>query len=123
MIIFVAYFLSIVVGSVIVNQCLYFIRKTSGVPQSGFKWLDFWIGGTERAIATTLYLLAQQHLPVFIGGWVALKFAANWKRQRYSQKVSTGTLISLIGNALSFSIAIASGWLVQSKTIAQVFGQ
>jgi hypothetical protein len=57
-------------------------------------------------------------LPWFIGAWVGLKFAANWKRQTSDPRrrrskdepdeVFQGSLLSLIGNVLSFSFALAT---------------
>ena len=55
----------------------------------------------ERAVATTLVAFAPSYLATFIGGWVALKFAANWKRQSDNDPASAqGSLLFLIGNVV-----------------------
>jgi hypothetical protein len=74
--------------------------------------LDFWIGATERTITTTLVIFAPPYVAPFIGAWVAFKIAANWQRLKNSDKTRKGTLIALVGNALSFSTAILCGLIV-----------
>jgi hypothetical protein len=67
------------------------------------------LGATERAVALTLVLLAPPYLASFIGGWVLLKFAIGWQREKHSDEVARGSFVALIGNVLSFAIAIAIG--------------
>jgi hypothetical protein len=52
-----------------------------------------------------LFALKLEQLPWFIGAWVGLKFAANWKRQT-GRDAAEGSMIFLIGNVLSFGFAI-----------------
>lgn len=103
-----AYVLSILGGWAFVGGGLKVIR-VSLKEQHNFFWdpLDFWLGGTERAVATTLILYAPRYLAAFIGGWIALKFAANWKRHT-GPKYGRPSLVFLIGNVLSFAAAIAA---------------
>jgi hypothetical protein len=56
-----------------------------------------------------LVLWAPPYLPPFIDGWVLLKFAIGWQRQKYGDEVATGSFLALIGNVLSFAIAIGVG--------------
>jgi hypothetical protein len=85
------------------------VKSTLGFWDS-FTWSDFWIGGAERAVATTLVVFAPSYLAGFIGGWVALKFAANWKRQPdRGTETALGGLLFLVGNVISFSIAVTAG--------------
>ena len=59
-----------------------------------------------------LQLGQQPYLPSFIGGWIVLKFALGWQRERKTKEALTGSMLALIGNVLSFAIAIAIGaWL------------
>ncbi len=86
--------------------------------RAGFGRLDFWLGTTERAVAVTLVWLVPSHqlftaLSSFIGGWVALKFAANWKRLNDNDdQARKGSLLSFIGNVLSFGFAIIPALLL-----------
>jgi hypothetical protein len=95
--------------------------------------MDVWLGGTERIVALTLFVLSQANLPWFIGAWVAAKYALNWNRWPMQEKdastaraataivkqrsakeeladAAQGGLLALIGNVLSFGIAIAAGF-------------
>jgi hypothetical protein len=73
----------------------------------------FYGGAVERLVALTLVLWAPPYLPSFIGGWVLLKFAIGWQREGYGGKdedeVAKGRFLALIGNVLSFAIAIGVG--------------
>jgi hypothetical protein len=103
-----AYVLSVVGGAVFVNLCLWVIRKTVGLPHKFFDPLDFWVGGIERAVATTLILYASgNYLPQFIGGWVVLKFAAHWQRHQ-GVRFGRQSLVALLGSVLSFAAAIGA---------------
>ncbi|WP_271079488.1 hypothetical protein [Aurantiacibacter sp. MUD61] len=82
-----------------------------GMKGPAFRMMTFYVGGVERMITLTLVLWAPAQLPLFIGGWIALKMAANWQRQKGAD-AAQGNLLALVGNALSFSIPIAVGvWL------------
>lgn len=93
-----------------VGGCLWFIRWTMSLP--GPSILDigvFWIGTTERAVAIMLFALDQKHQQVawFIGVWVGLKFALNWKRRKMGNEADyQGAMIALVGNVLSFGSAL-----------------
>src|SRR3954447_9830479 len=80
------YTIAIVVGFLLVGAAVHAMRLTCGIKRKSFKWIDFWMGGTERAVALTLVLLAPLYLPAFVGGWIGLKFAANWKRHELAPK-------------------------------------
>ena len=81
-------------------------------PTSFWAWSVFFLGGTECGVALTLVLLAPSYLAAFISGWVALKFALGWQREENKSEVLTGSMLSLIGNVISFAIAIAVGVLL-----------
>ena len=57
------------------------------------------------------------YLAGFIGGWVALKFAANWKRQGLDadDNVTRGSLLALVGSVISFAVAIGDGWWINQR--------
>jgi hypothetical protein len=110
--IIVAYLISILAGHFIVDAILRLARWHLGHRDKG-KFSDIWIGGTERAIATTLVWFAPGYVAPFIGAWIALKIAANWGRLKGdSREVRLGHLIALIGNAWSFAVAIVAGVLL-----------
>ena len=106
-----AYLLSILGGWLIAGTFVYFMRKSIGKPRPFFRWLDVWLGGAERFVATTLILFQPRYLAPFIGGWVALKFAANWQR-RQVDGVEQISQVSLVGSVISFAVAIgATIWM------------
>lgn len=115
--ILLAYAVSLFGGFFFVGACMWLMRKAVGDGEykpiqkykPPFKMLDLFVGVTERFVATTLVVFAPTYLASFIGGWTALKFAANWKRQANDDWVSTGSLLFLIGSVLSFAVAIGSG--------------
>jgi hypothetical protein len=107
-----------------VGACMWLMRKVVGDGEAGgdkyksFRILDLLVGGTERLVATTLVWFAPTYLASFIGGWTALKFAANWKRQSSDDDwVSTGSLLFLIGSVLSFAVAIGSGLYLNPEAL------
>ena len=104
----VAYFVSIVGGWLATAVLLYVIRRTTGLRREFSTWMDFWLGGIERAIATTLVIGAPTLLPAFVGGWVAAKFAAHWQRAS-DDDVFQRSLVFLLGNAISFAVGIGVG--------------
>jgi hypothetical protein len=112
---FAAYFAVWVVGWLAVAVCLYVMRwlvlKKENRPRFS-DWPAF-LGGIERVVALTLVLWAPPYLPSFIGGWVLLKFAIGWQREEYGgedkRDVEKGRFLALIGNVLSFAIAIGVG--------------
>jgi hypothetical protein len=105
-----AYLVVCVVGHFVVAVLLYGMRRVTLNRRPEFwDWSVFFIGATERAVALTLVLLAPPYLPPFIGGWVALKFALGWQRERKTKEALTGSMLALIGNVLSFTIAIGVG--------------
>lgn len=115
----IAYAASTVGGWLVVGAFLKVIRWTVGLSLESFKWLDFWIGSAERTVAISLVVWAPDQLPPFVGGWIALKFAANWQRQASNgPKVRQGSLIALIGSVLSFTVAIVAGCFLHPEVIS-----
>jgi len=100
------------IGFMVVGVLLKLIRWHIGAKRPSFKPLDFWLGTIERLVAMALFVLSQEHLPWFIGAWVGLKFAANWKREK-GKDAAEGSMIFLIGNVLSFGFAIGVAALAQ----------
>ncbi len=124
-----AYLLSTVGGLIILAPLVRLMHRTSGTvgtkaDQAGrhrplFRWLDVWVGFTERAIATTLCIWAPKQLPLFIGGWVIAKLAAGWGRQS-DPNYAPAHVIALVGNALSFAVAIAAGLIANPDFLAML---
>jgi len=93
------------------------LRKSAGQPDKS-KALDLWIGCTERAVATTMVIIAPAYVGGFILAWVGAKLAANWQRISPSRPFTRqGTLIALLGSVYSFSIAIGVGLWVQPRAL------
>jgi hypothetical protein len=119
-----AYLLACVGGWLAVACALYVMRwlvLEKNLPPFS-DWPAFLGGATERAIALTLVLKAPPYLPAFIGGWVLLKFAIGWQREGYGGKgdegeVAKGRFLALIGNVLSFAVAIAIGVALNPKAL------
>jgi hypothetical protein len=112
-----AYFISVVGGYFVLLAIMSLIRKTTRQPMK-HRAIDFWVGGTERAVATTLVIIAPPYVGLFIGAWVALKMAANWQRRESSDLVRTATMTALLGSVFSFAVAICAGLLVNPGALA-----
>lgn len=106
---FGAYLLACVGGWFVVAVCVYFIRRLVLKREPFIDVLAIIVGVIERAVALTLVLLSPPYLASFIGGWVLLKFAIGWQREKHSDEVAKGSFVALIGNVISFAIAIAIG--------------
>jgi hypothetical protein len=121
MIIAIAYLVACFAGHLVVAVLLYGMRRATLKRRPEFSDLwelsVFFIGVTERAVALTLVLWAPPYLPTFIGGWVALKFALGWQRERKTSEALTASMLALIGNVLSFAIAIGVGVVLNPEAI------
>src|SRR5262252_3414173 len=84
-------------------------------------WMGFFLGVTERGVALTLAIWAPRYLVTFIGGWVLLKFAIGWQRTQLNNRVARGSQTALVGNVVSFAIAIAGG-LYLNRPAIEYFG-
>jgi hypothetical protein len=124
-----AYLVACVGGGFAVGCCLYGMRhlvlKKENRPPFA-EWHVFFVGATERAVALTPVLLAPPYLGSFVGAWVVLKFALGWQRAQQiadkagkeeDKEVGKGSLLALIGNVLSFAIAIAIGAYLNPKAL------
>jgi hypothetical protein len=115
MLYFLIYVLVCIVGHYVMWLMMLCLRPLVGLDVKGYGPLHFGItallGVTERAVALTLLIWAPRYLAAFIGGWVLLKFAVGWQRAAYDEKgmVGIGSQLALIGNVVSFAIAIAGG--------------
>jgi hypothetical protein len=117
-----AYLLTCIVGHFVVAGCLWAMRrrvlKEANRPPFS-DWIGLFGGATERFVALTLVLMAPAYLPTFIGGWVLLKFAIGWQRERnderqpglilppgwkHDRQVAMQSFLALIGSVLSFSM-------------------
>jgi len=121
MIIAIAYLVACFAGHLVVAVLLYGMRRATLKRRPEFSDLwelsVFFLGVTERAVALTLVLWAPPYLPTFIGGWVALKFALGWQRERKTSEALTASMLALIGNVLSFAIAIGVGVVLNPEAI------
>jgi hypothetical protein len=104
-------------GWLIVGSCMWAMRSLTALPRDlrySFMLLDLWLGATERSVAIALTLWAPAQLPLFIGAWVAAKLAANWQKiKENTPTVRNGHMLALVGNAISFGIAIGAAVVIK----------
>lgn len=118
----ILYVLSVVGGYCAVWLLLFIIRRTTRQDQKA-SFIDFWVGGTERAVVTTLVIMAPNYVAAFIGAWMALKIAANWQRRTNTDATRKGTITALIGSVWSFAIAIGCGLLANPEALRFWYGK
>jgi hypothetical protein len=114
----VIYVVLAALGHLLVGGCMWFIRWTTRLPTSSFEPTVFWIGTTERLVAMVLFARDPEHVAWFIGAWVGLKFALNYKRR--SMKTETDykeAMLALVGNVLSFGFAFVAAYLIKDIRI------
>jgi len=131
------YLISIIGGWLIAGLSVNGLRYLIGWPRDEpFHRVDFMVGGTERLLATTFYLFAPKVLPGFIGAWIAFKLAANWHRRNPAnfdrtkltrdisseQAITYASFVALIGNVISFAIAIGAGMLIRMENVSTFQG-
>ena len=120
---FIAAWGSLVVGGLAAQSSVEFLRWRIAKKYKNRKepkviriyWLDWSLGVLERAIATALTICAPAMLGPFIGGWVALKFAANWHTRKEGGNedfLAKHRLVAMVGSAVSFAIAILAGLFI-----------
>lgn len=114
------YGLSVAGGWLITGLAMHVMYSTIGHRQGTrywlFKWMHLWIGGTERAVATTLLIWAPKLLAGFVAGWVVLKVAANWQRQPGAE-FGERHLLALVGSVVSFTVAIVAGLIYRPQAL------
>jgi hypothetical protein len=120
-----------IVGGLIVFGLLFAMRRCLRLETEGLDWGVFFLGNTERLVAVALVVWAPSYLPSFIGGWVVLKFALGWQARMSDKehpskeerdKIRQGSMLAMIGNVLSFAIAIAVGWVLNPDAL-KVWGR
>lgn len=114
-----SYFLSVGGGWLIAGLVLFLMAKSFrpiDTDRNPFRLRALWVGGVERAIATTLVIWAPPMLPAYIGGWTLLKYAAHWQRGTDAAAVR-GSLMFLVGNAVSFAAAIGAGLVINPGAV------
>lgn len=91
------------------------INKSYDPKSARLALLDWSVGFLERGIVTTLVIWAPSLTGPFVGGWMALKFAANWDKREVGgefeaqQDVARSRLIGLVGSVVSLGVAIGAG--------------
>jgi hypothetical protein len=109
----VVYFLLAALGHFVVGGCMWFIRWTTRLPKRSFEMSVFWVGTTERLVTMVLFGLDRDRVVWFIGAWVALKFALNYKRREMKEDADyKQAMLALVGNVLSFGYALVAAYLV-----------
>lgn len=113
------YFLLAALGHPVVGVCMWFIRWTTSLPKSSFEPSVFWIGTTERLVTMVLFARDPDRVAWFIGAWVALKFALNYKRRVMKKDADyKQAMLALVGNVLSFGFASVAAYLIKAIQIA-----
>jgi hypothetical protein len=85
--------------------------------EASFGYLTFAIGFTERAVAIVLFVFAPSALLPFVGGWMAVKYAARWQ-EIYGARAREETLIALVGTAWSLSTAVVAAYFIRDQALA-----
>ena len=76
------------------------------------------MGTAERLVTMVLNTFDRGHVAWFIGAWVALKFALNYKRREMKKDADyKQAMLALVGNVLSFSFALFAAWLCGRITL------
>lgn len=105
-------------GHVLVGPFMGFIRWHSDLPPLPPSASVFWIGTTERLVTMVLFARDPNHLAWFIGAWVALKFALNYRRREMKTESDfTEAMLALVGNVLSFGFALFAAWICSKVTL------
>lgn len=110
-----AFVLSNIIARLVISRVIkQLIKRTlKREDSSEARWLAGLIGSVEQAMYTASILLGY---PGFIGVWLVLKAAGQWK-VRWSGDDAIGVpkeyTIFLIGNALSFIGGVATALLIQ----------
>lgn len=112
----IAYMVSIFGGYIITGGSMWIMYRSIGQKRRIFRWMHFWVGAAERAVATTLVIWGPSQLGGFIGGWMALKIAANWNR-RIEVNNNNNHLLALVGSVVSLSVAIAAGIAINRSAL------
>jgi hypothetical protein len=121
---------AIIAPNIVIGPILGLLRLSSITsPENNFQrwlrysfgWLTLAVGVTERAFALTLFICAPSALLPFIGGWMALKYAARW-HEIYGERGRKETLIALVGTAWSFAIAIAAAYYIHPQSLGYFTG-
>src|SRR5689334_11594395 len=102
---------SAVFGFGLVGCLKWVIGRSTGLEKPSFDWTTFWVGSTERSVATALTIWRPESLTWFIGAWVLAKLAANWRTLPNTDETRLGHMLALVGNVLSFAFAIGVGLL------------
>jgi hypothetical protein len=119
----VLYLISVFAGGVLAETWVDFMRrgfdKNYDPTVRRTHRLNWSIGILERAICTTLVIWTPSLVPGFVGGWITLKFAANWKMRHEGdpEMDARNRLASLVGMVISFTVAIACGLFAHPSSL------
>lgn len=113
-----ALLLSIFVGHLAAGVAVWLLRIPYETHNPLVNPLNVAVGGIERAVVTTLFVYAPSLLAGFIGGWMALKFAASWENDG-SDHLKDRRLVFIVGSAISLGVAVWMGYLAAPESLAQ----
>ena len=97
-------------------------RRSEKIAEHVWWMIPMLLGIYERAICTTLVLLAPKVLPGFIGGWVLLKLAGGWgpMLKNPTVVVRSSYLISILGSVTSLAWAIGVSLAVWPSSLHEL---
>jgi len=114
---YAAFLISIIGGLIVVTAVIKLMRLTTGHKDPAIEWSVVWVGTTERIVTTALVIWAPKYVASFIGAWMAMKLAANWQREKNTKETRLGTMLALVGNVVSFAVAILAGLIANPNAL------
>lgn len=106
----IGYTFGVVIAHFLIKKVTVQLWKTVN---ENYKRSDGTLSMVQGFVERTLYIIAFQiEKPEFVGVWVALKVASQWKK--WSEK--TGYNIFLTGSGLSIIYALVGAYLIKSIT-------
>lgn len=108
---FLGYFVSVVVGGVVVEGCWRWGRQCIGMPPYKRKGVSPWVTGVVERLFFTLAAAIDPSttIPAMIG-WLAIKMAANWERAPESDPFHrSGAVLAAVLGLISMGFALGGG--------------
>jgi hypothetical protein len=124
----ISYVVSLIGGHFIAGFSVIYLKRsidsTYDPKTSRNTAIDWSIGIIERGITTTLVIWAPSLAGPFIGGWIALKFAANWDKRAVAgddiaqQNIARHRLVGIVGSCVSLIVAVAVALIIHPMSLS-----
>lgn len=111
----IGYLVSLLVGGLIIEFFMKYLRKSSKVLEDEGKnekkdiHLVRWLGLLERFLYTTSFLIGQ---PAWIAAWLAIKVLTRWSGEENRWANISEANIYLIGNLLTVLFSVFGGIII-----------